>query len=239
MPYVHTLLEDLRLTGRSFRAAPTVWLGVILAGSAMCVAAAWAGKSIGGSTDYAFGEFRARGLYEGMMTAVSSFFMGAGAMALFAVAAIQRRRHEPQRVWLSSAVAALGLFVMGADDLLMLHEWLGYRLARMGWPLLFGRSYDAYGALLYAVAALLVLPPLLTTLRRHWRALFPLVFALAMFVVAVVVNASVPLGRLSPALHDVFSPLDRMAKTLGTIMVFAFAQTLLVSVATESEGNAP
>ena len=128
------------------------------------------------------------------------------------------------------ALAAAGLFVLGADDLLMLHEILGTRLERAGVPRLLGLPHTQLPVVVYGLLTLLLLGRLLTALRLHWRAFFPLACALCLFALAGLVDV-IPTEQLSTAQQLVVGPVDQVAKAIGSLMMFAFAQTLLVSVA--------
>jgi hypothetical protein len=226
--------DDLRLIGRSFRAAKARWLGLALGGAAVCVLMGAVGQGVGGDPGYAFTEFRTEGLHSGVMTAVSAFFLGAGSMALFAVAAILRRRSEPMGSVAPWGLAACGLFLLGADDLLMLHEIVAHRLETRGWPRALGLPHERLAFVAYGVAAAAVFSRVLESLRRYWQALFPLVCALGLLVASEAIDLLVPVNAVSDGLATFVGPADRAAKTLGTLMMFAFAQTLLVAVATEA-----
>lgn len=211
-----------------------------MGGLAVGVLAAWVGDAIGGHPGYLFVEFRTEGQYAGVMTAASAFFLGAGAAALLVVAALMRAAAETRRLALPWAVAGAGLLLLGADDLLMLHEIAGYRLDRMGVPRILGVSYDQYAVVAYGAVTLLVLGRLLESLRVHWRAVFPLAVALVMFLLAGLVDLAVPVERLGPRWQAVLGPLDQIAKSVGAFMMFAFANVMLVSVARAGgRGSAP
>jgi hypothetical protein len=228
------VLDDVRLTRRSFESAWPLWIGLLVGGTAVCVLMGAMGAATNADPGYAFTEFREEGFHSGIMTAVSAFLLGAGATALFAVAAIFRRRPDTRELFMPWAVAATGLLILGADDLLMLHEVLGYKVMTMGWPRPLGLPYDSLAFVAYGVGTVLVLGRILESLRRYWRALFPLLLALALFVVAEAIDVFVPLDSLTHAQQAIAGPADRVAKTLGTLMMFAFSQTLLVAVATDS-----
>ena len=239
-PWARRLRRDAALVAGSFSAASTRWTVLVLGALAVGLAATWVGREIGGDAGYLFTEFRTEGLYSGVMTAASAFFLGAGAMTLLVVAALLWLDPETRRLSVPWAIAAAGLFVLGADDLLMLHEIVGYRLDRMGVPRILGVSYDQLAVVAYGLVTLLVLGRLMESLRRHWHALFPLACALAMFFVAGLVDVAVPVERLGPMGQAVLGPLDQIAKAVGAFMMFAFAQTLLVSVArVRAPGSAP
>lgn len=199
--------------------------------ASVCLLAIRFGSEIGDRPGYLFGEFRVEGFYGGIMTAASAFFLGAGGTSLLVVAALFGRRSETRRLAFPWVVAGVGLFVLGADDLLMLHEILGYRLERIGVPRLLGMPHNQAFFVLYAVVTLLLLGPLLEVLRVQWRALFPLACALGLFALAGLVDLGVPLDHLTARQQAIFGPMDQVAKAIGTLMMFAFAQTLLVSVA--------
>jgi hypothetical protein len=222
--------EDLRLARRSFDAAPVLWTGVTLACVAVTVIATWVGTRIGGFAGYLFGEFRLEGQYAGLMTAATAFFLGAGGMSLFAVAWLFARSDDTRRLVLPWSIAATGLFVLGADDLLFAHEILAYRLSARGVPRVIGENL-ALG--LYIVGTLLVLPRLLETVRRHWTAMFPLVFGLAMFAMSVIVEVITPADATGGLVQTIGGILDRSGKVIGCVMMFAFAQSLLIGVAAD------
>jgi hypothetical protein len=224
-------LQDLRLAGRSFAHAPAQWLGVTLACVAVTVVATWVGDRIGGFPSYLFGEFRLEGLYAGAMTAVTAFFLGAAGLSLFAVAALFARSEPTRRLVLPWAIAAAGLLVLGADDLLFAHEILAYRLAARGVPRLIG---DNLALAVYVVGTLLVLPRLLETVRRYWRSAFPLLFGLTMFATSAMADFLVP-ADMTGAGSLIAGVIDHSAKIIGSVMMFAFAQTLLVGVAGDPE----
>jgi hypothetical protein len=225
-------LEDLRLARRSFEAAPVPWIGVTLACVGVTVIATWVGDRIGGFPGYLFGEFRLEGQYAGLVTAATAFFLGAAGMSLFAVAWIFARADETRRLVLPWSIAATGLFVLGADDLLFAHEILAYRLSARGVPRAIGENL-ALG--LYVVGTLLVLPRLLETVRRHWATMFPLVFGLAMFAMSVIVEFLTPADAMSGTPAIAAGILDRSGKVIGCVMMFAFAQILVVEVARGDE----
>jgi hypothetical protein len=220
---VHALLvralEDLRLARRSFEAAPVLWIGVTLACVAVTAVTTWLGDRIGGFPGYLFGEFRLEGQYAGLMTAATAFFLGAAGMSLFAVAWLFGRGESTRRLVLPWSIAAAGLFVLGADDLLFAHEIIAYRLSARDVPRAIG---DNLALGLYVLGTLLVLPRLLETVRRHWTTMFPLVFGLAMFA-------------MRGSLATVAGIVDRSGKVIGCVMMFAFAQILVVEVARDSE----
>jgi hypothetical protein len=222
-----TLRADLGLARRSLDEARSSWLAVTGACVAMTVIATWVGQRIGGYSGYLFGEFRLEGLYAGIMTAVTAFFLGAAGMSLFGVAWLFARREDTGRLVLPWTIAAAGLFVLGADDLLFAHEILARRLANRGVPRIIGDNL-ALGA--YVVGTLIVLPRLLETVRRHWYSMFPLVFGLSMFALSMITEIVVP-GEPTGAAAVVGGLLDRSGKVLGCVMMFAFAQTLLIAVA--------
>jgi hypothetical protein len=229
------LAHGVSLVHRSYRAAPARWIGLMGFGIAVCVLMAYLGVLAEEGAGYSYTEFRAEGHNSGMMTGVSAFLLGAAAMALFAVAALFRHRLSTRRMALPRALAALGLFVLGADDLLMLHETLAYALARSGFPRPFGLPYEVYVLGLYAAGCLLLLGRLASGLRRYWRALFPMTLALALFATAALIDLLVPVASLPPLQQEVMGPADRIAKTLGPLMTFAFAHTLLFEVATDPD----
>jgi hypothetical protein len=224
-----SIRDDLRLARRSLDAALPLWITVTVACVAVTVVATWVGYRIGGYSGYLFGEFRLEGLYAGIMTAVTAFFLGAAGMSLFGVAWRFSQHESTRRLVVPWTIAAAGLFVLGTDDLLFAHEILASRLEARGVPRLIGENL-ALGA--YVVGTLLVLPSLLETVRRHWRSFFPLVFALAMFALSVVTEIIVP-GESPGAVTLVGGIVDRAGKVLGCVMMFAFAQSLLIAVASE------
>jgi hypothetical protein len=223
-------LEDLRLARRSFDAAPVHWTAVTLACVAVTVIATWVGTRIGGFPGYLFGEFRLEGQYAGLMTAATAFFLGAAGMSLFAVAWLFARSEETRRLVLPWSIAGAGLFVLGADDLLFAHEILAYRLSARGVPRVIGENL-ALG--LYVAGTLLVLPRLLETVRRHWTTMFPLVFGLAMFAMSVIVEVITPADATGGLAATIGGILDRSGKVIGCVMMFAFAQSLLIGVAAD------
>jgi hypothetical protein len=231
-PLLARALEDLRLARRSFEAAPILWIGVTLACVAVTGMATWVGARIGGFPGYLFGEFRLEGQYGGLMTAATAFFLGAAGMSLFAVAWLFARADSTRHLVLPWSIAAAGLCVLGADDLLFAHEILAYRLSARGIPRLIGENL-ALG--LYVVGTLLVLPRLLETVRRHWTTMFPLVFGLAMFATSVLVEIVTPADATSGVAATVGGILDRSGKVTGCVMMFAFAQSLVVAVAGDGE----
>jgi hypothetical protein len=223
-------LDTPTLVRRSFAAAWPAWVAVTIACVVVSVLATWVGERIGGYPGYLFGEFRLEGMYAGLMTAATAFFLGAAGMSLFAVAWIFGRDERSRRLALPWTIAAAGLFVLGADDLLFAHEILAFRLASRGVPRAIGDNL-ALGA--YIVGTLLVLPRLLESLRRYWRALFPLAFSLAMFALSVITEAAVPGDAVSGGAALIAGIIDRSGKVIGSVMMFAFAQTLLVAVASD------
>ncbi|MGE0158116.1 MAG: hypothetical protein AB7T31_01820 [Gemmatimonadales bacterium] len=223
-------LLDLSLARRSFAAAPAVWIGVTLACVALTVIATWVGVRIGGFTGYLFGEFRLEGLYAGLMTAVTAFFLGAAGMSLFAVAWLFGASAATRALAIPWGIAATGLFVLGADDLLFAHEILAFRLEAHGVPRIIGENV---ALAVYIAGTLLVLPRLLETVRRYWRSAFPLLFGLAMFATSVLVEVITPSG--SSAVAVIGGIVDRAGKVIGTVMMFAFAQILVVEVASDPE----
>jgi len=220
--------DTLTLVRRSFESARPAWVGVTVACVAVTVLATWVGERIGGYPGYLFGEFRLEGTYAGVMTAATAFFLGAAGMSLFAVAWLFARSERARMLALPWAVAAAGLFVLRADALLFAHEILAFRLAARGIPRVIGDNL-ALGA--YVLGTLLVLPRLLESLRRYGRALFPLVFGLAMFALSVITEVVIPPDAVSGAVASIAGIVDRSGKLLGTVMMFAFAQTLLIDVA--------
>ncbi|HET9947841.1 MAG TPA: hypothetical protein VFQ22_02830 [Longimicrobiales bacterium] len=230
------LSELLGLTLRSWRAAPALWLGLLALAVAVCALAAWVGMRIGGHPSYLYGEFREHGFYGGLMTAASAFFLGAAAMALLAVAAILRREPCTRRQAPAWILAAAGLVLLGADDLLLIHEIASYRLDRLGVPRPFGIPFDRLAILLYGVGALLLLGTLLDTLRAHWKPLFPLAAALALLAASELLDA-VLVGDATKGVGMWLAPLDRIVKTIGSFMALVFAQTLVISLATEAAGG--
>jgi len=228
-PLPTTVRDDLRLARRSLDAAPTRWVVVTIICIALTVAATWVGQRIGGFPGYLFGEFRLEGMYAGIMTALTAFFLGAGGMSLFAVAWLFSRVEATHRLVIPWTIAATGLFVLGADDLLFAHEMLSFRLANRGVPRVIADNV-ALGA--YIVGTLLVLPRLLETVRRYWRSMFPLVFGLAMFALSVALEVIVPPDSTGVA-AAVAAIVDRAGKVIGSVMTFAFAQTLLLAVASD------
>jgi hypothetical protein len=225
------ILDDLRLARRSLGVAPVPWIGVTIAGVLTTAAATWIGNRIGGFPGYLFGEFRLEGQYAGLMTAVTAFFLGAAGLSLFTVAWLFARDAATRRLVVPWTIAASGLLVLGADDLLFAHEILAYRLASRGVPRLIGENL-ALG--LYVAGTLLVLPRLLDTVRRYWTTMFPLLFGLAMFATSVIVELLVPSDG-NGAAAVVGGIVDRSGKLLGTTMMLAFAQMLLVAVASDPE----
>jgi hypothetical protein len=205
---------------------------VTVACIAVTVIATWAGTRMGGFPGYLFGEFRLEGQYAGLMTAATAFFLGSAGMALFAVAWLFAHGERTRRLALPWSIAAAGLFVLGADDLLFAHEILAYRLSARGVPRVIG---DNLALGLYVVGTLLVLPRLLETVRRHWTTMFPLVFGLAMFATSVIVEIVTPTDATSGVAATVVGILDRSGKVIGCVMMFAFAQALLVAVASDPE----
>jgi hypothetical protein len=151
-------------------------------------------------------------------------------MSLFAVAWLFARSDDTRRLVLPWSIAATGLFVLGADDLLFAHEILAYRLSARGVPRVIGENL-ALG--LYIVGTLLVLPRLLETVRRHWTAMFPLVFGLAMFAMSVIVEVITPADATGGLVQTIGGILDRSGKVIGCVMMFAFAQSLLIGVAAD------
>ena len=226
------LLEDLRLTERSFAAAPRIWMAVTAACVAVTLLATWVGYRIGGYPGYLFGEFRLEGLNAGVMTAATAFFLGAAGSSLFAVAWLFARNAQTRHLALPWTIAAAGLFVLGADDLLFAHEILAYRLEDRGVPRLVG---DNLALAAYMVGTLLVLPRLLESVRRYWRALFPLVFSLAVFALSVIVEVLASGDDTNGSVAVVAGIIDRAGKVIGCVMMFAFAQTLLVGVASDPD----
>jgi hypothetical protein len=226
---IDTVRGDFVLARRAFAEARSSWIAVTLACVAVTAVATWVGQRIGGYPGYLFGEFRLEGLHAGIMTAVTAFFLGAAGMSLFGVAWLFARREGAHRLVLPWTIAAAGLFVLGADDLLFAHEILASRLAARGVPRAIGENF-ALGA--YVVGTLLVLPRLLETVRRYSRSMFPLLFGLAMFALSVVTEIIVPAESAS-AVAAVGGIVDRSGKVLGCVMMFAFAQTLLIAVARE------
>ena len=85
----------------------------------------------------------------------------------------------------------------------------------------------------YILGTLLVLPRLLESVSRYWRALFPLVFGLAMFAVSVLTEVVVPGDSVSGAVALIAGIIDRSGKLIGCVMMFAFAQMLLIGVASD------
>jgi hypothetical protein len=231
-PLLVRALEDLRLARRSFEAAPVLWIGVTLACVAATAIATWVGARIGGFPGYLFGEFRLEGQYAGLMTAATAFFLGAAGMSLFAVAWLFGRGESTRRLVLPWSIAAAGLFVLGADDLLFAHEIIAYRLSARGVQRAIG---DNLALGLYVLGTLLVLPRLLETVRRHWTTMFPLVFGLAMFATSVIVEIVTPADAMRGSLATVAGIVDRSGKVIGCVMMFAFAQILVVEVARDSE----
>lgn len=229
---MHVALDTLTLVRRSFDAARPAWVGVTIACLVVTVLATWVGERIGGHPGYLFGEFRLEGTHAGLMTAATAFFLGAAGMSLFAVAWLFAGNERSRRLTLPWTIAAAGLFVLGADDLLFAHELLAYRLADRGVPRVIGDNL-ALGA--YIVGTLLVLPRLLESVSRYWRALFPLVFGLAMFTLSVVTEVVVPADSVSGAVASIAGIIDRSGKLIGCVMMFAFAQTLLIGVASDPE----
>jgi hypothetical protein len=220
---------DLRLARTSFDAAPRAWAGVTVVCVALTLIATWVGDRIGGHPGYLFGEFRLEGLHAGVMTAATAFLLGAAGLALFAVSWLFSREARSRRLVLPWAIAAAGLFVMGADDLLFVHEILASRLAARGVPRAIGENL-ALG--LYVVGTLLVLPRLLDTVRQHWRSMFPLAFGFATFALSVVVEI-VPAETAGGTVSAIAALVDRTGKVIGSVMMFAFAQILLIGVASE------
>jgi hypothetical protein len=229
-PLTQRLRDDARLVARSLAAAPVRWTVLVVGTGAIGVLATLIGHAIGGDPGYLFTEFRVEGRYAGTMTAVSAFFLGAAGMALLIVSALLRQAPGTRRFAIPWAFAAAGLFVLGADDLLMLHEILGYRLDRLGVPRIMGVSYDQYAVVAYGIVTLLLLGRLSESLRLHWSALFPLACALLLFLFAGLVDLTIPVGRLGPTGQAVVGPLDQIAKAVGSVMMYAFANTMLVSV---------
>jgi hypothetical protein len=166
------------------------------------------------------------------MTAATAFFLGAAGMSLFAVAWLFARGESTRRLVVPWSIAAAGLFVLGADDLLIAHEILAYRLSARGVPRVIG---DNLALGLYIGGTLLVLPRLLETVRRHWVTMFPLVFGLAMFAASVIIEIVTPAAVTSGVAATVGGILDRSGKVIGCVMMFAFAQSLVVAVASDPE----
>jgi hypothetical protein len=236
MAFPTSVRGDLLLARRSFDVAPRAWAGVTLVCVCVTLAATWVGNRIGGHPGYLFGEFRLEGLHAGTMTAVSAFFLGAAGLSLFAVSWVFGRDSGTRRLVLPWAVAAAGLFVLGADDLLFAHEVLASRLARRGVPRVIA---DNFALGVYVAGTLVVLPRLLETVRRHWRSFFPLVFGLAMFALSVFVEILTPADAASGALSITAGLVDRSGKVIGCVMMFAFAQVLLLAVAADAELRRP
>ncbi len=224
-------LGDLRLARRAFDAAPLPWIGMTAVCVALTVIATAVGYRIGGFTGYLFGEFRLEGLHAGVMTAITAFFLGAAGMSLFAVAWMFARRESTSRLVLPWTIAAAGLFVLGADDLLFAHEILAYRLSARGVPRVIGENL-ALGA--YIVGTLIVLPRLLETVRRYWTTMFPLLFSLAAFALSVLTEVMIPSDSTGAAAL-VAGLIDRSGKLIGTVSMFAFAQMLVIAVASDPE----
>ena len=67
--------------------------------------------------------------------------------------------------------------------------------------------------------------------------MFPLLFGLLMFAMSVTVEILVP-GEANGPAALVASVVDRSGKLLGTIMMFLFAQTLVVEVAGDTDRDA-
>lgn len=224
------LRADIDVVLRSFEFARLRWLAVLFLGGGICAGMGLLGTAIGGSPAYLYGEFRVEGLYGGFMTAASSFFLGAAGTSALTAAALLAREDETRDFSVAWTVMAVGLFTLGADDLLMIHEIVGYRLAVAGVPELFGISQDNYMLLAYVFVLVPFVRRLVTSVRIVWRAAFPLAMAVALFGAAEVLDAVVP-AITSGALELTLAPIDRMAKALGAIMIFVFAQTFLYEVA--------
>jgi hypothetical protein len=217
--------------GRALSASFGPWLLAVLAAFSVCALAEWVGVRIGGSPGYLYGEFRDEGWYGGAMTAASSFLLGAGAVALVMVAALLRHRGSERQEAGAWALAGAVLFALGVDDLLMMHEIAGYRLARAGIPDVLRIGHDNYLLLAYVVVIVAISGKLLRTLRSRARALPPLVLALSLLAGAEILDHLIPAEAI--AWSAWLAPVDRVAKTVGAFMVFAFANALLYDVAVE------
>lgn len=217
----------LGLVARSFGEASAAWAGVICAGFLLTLAATVVGERIGGHAGYLFGEFRFGGQYAGVMTVVSTCLLGAAGLSLLTVAWILARAQATRRLAVPWVVTAIGMFALATDDLLFIHELVAYRLADRGVPFAIGENLLLAA---YAAGAMLVLPRLIETVRRYWRAAFPLAFGLAMFATTIALDFT-PTESVGPAMGWVLSLVDHAGKLLGTAMMLLSAQVLLVDVA--------
>jgi hypothetical protein len=221
---------DFVLLARSFAQARRVWVAVIFLGVLVTIAATLVGERIGGHAGYLFGEFRFEGQYAGIMTVVSTVLLGGAGLSLFTVAWLFARTEATRGLAAPWGVAATGMLVLATDDLLFVHELVAYRLAARGVPFAIGENLLLMA---YVAGTLLVLPRILETVRRHWRASFPLAFGLAMFALSVALDVAAPFGP--PASGDwALAVAHRAGKVLGTAMMLLFAQTLLVGVAADA-----
>ncbi|MGE3175177.1 MAG: hypothetical protein AB7O97_21295 [Planctomycetota bacterium] len=203
-------------------------LWTLLAGAALCVAAAVVGELRFGSSLYLFADVKDKpGAFQGSMTALSGFLLVAGAVLLLRAGELLRRQGDPAARGFVGA--ALLLAVLAFDEVVMLHEWFADKCAALQLPRPLGIDHDLYVFAVYGLWALLCGFVMLPTLLRH-RDAAAVLGLMVLFAAASEAVDFVPWDSLSIGQRAWLGPVEEGAKFLATLTGALYAHALLDAV---------
>lgn len=128
-------------------------------------------------------------------------------------------------------IAGMGIIFVGLDEILMIHEYLTWKMQDMGIPKPMGIDQDIFVFAAYGVAALIIGIKLLPFIRHYGKAIFPLV-AMLVFMGASQVIDFIPWDSLTYPQQMVLGPTEEILKTMGEWSLLLYAGLLNEEVVT-------
>lgn len=222
----------------SLQAHRKLFVRFYVVGTIVLVAAAVLGEVKWGNSLFFFTDLpESERPGQGAFTAVSSISLGAAAVLVLLVARQLGRTGTHRRyVWRWQATAA-GLAVLSFDEILLIHEWVAYRLEMAEAPKLLGIDHDLYVWMVYGIVALWLGWGLLPSIMARRSTLFPLAAMVTLFIASEATDL-VPWDGLSDTQKRIFGPTEEILKTLGSASAVLYAFLLLEHAIqnTEAEG---
>ena len=127
------------------------------------------------------------------------------------------------------SMAGAGLIYLGFDEIIMIHEYLTWKLAQFGVPKLFGIDQDLYIFAVYGLAALVIGIKLIPSIIRDRGAIFPLAAMVVFFAASEVVDM-IPWDSLSDIQRTILGPTEEILKTMGSWSAVLYAELALEEI---------
>jgi hypothetical protein len=128
-------------------------------------------------------------------------------------------------------VAGVGAIFLGLDEILMIHEYLTWKMQDIGVPKPLGIDQDIFVFAAYGIVAVILAIKLWPSIYHYKRVIFPLV-ATFIFMAATEVVDMIPWESLSLDQKMILGSFEEILKTMGEWSLFLYAGMLVEEIIT-------